>query len=91
MHDAASVEGLRHDGTHATLAATVGIGTRPSIRTQDGATPIDRPRAYPGSAPSTRQTFCPPKPNELEIACATVASRATFGTQSTGSAGSGVS
>jgi hypothetical protein len=43
---------------------------------------------HPG-APSTRHTFCPPNPNELEMACMIRASRATFGTQSTGSAGSG--
>ncbi len=45
----------------------------------------------PGSAPNARQTFCPPKPKELEMACATCTSRATFGTQSSGSAGSGMS
>ena len=43
------------------------------------------------AAPSTRQTFCPPNPKELEIACWTFAGRATFGTQSTGTVGSGVS
>ncbi len=45
---------------------------------------------HPG-APSTRHTFCPPNPNELEMAYLMRKSRATFGTQSTGSAGSGVS
>ena len=44
----------------------------------------------PGEAATTRQTFWPPKPKELEIARCTRASRATLGTQSTGSAGSGV-
>ena len=37
----------------------------------------------------TRQTFCPPKPNELEMARLTFASRATFGTTSSVIAGSG--
>jgi len=39
---------------------------------------------------NTRHKFCPPNPNELEIARRITASRATFGTQSSGSAGSGV-
>ena len=43
------------------------------------------------AAPSTTHTFCPPNPNEFEIACFTLAALATFGTQSTGSAGSGMS
>ena len=38
----------------------------------------------------TRQTFWPPKPNELDTMRPTSASRATLGTQSTGMAGSGV-
>ena len=42
-----------------------------------------------GSAAITSVTFWPPKPNEFEIACATRASRATFGTTSSGIAGSG--
>ncbi len=52
---------------------------------------VDWRRGHPYGSPITRQTFCPPKPNELEIACCTCASRATLGTQSTGSVGSGVS
>ena len=42
-----------------------------------------------GSRPITSETFCPPKPNELEMACRTLASRALFGTTSSGIAGSG--
>ena len=34
--------------------------------------------------------FCPPNPNELEIACPTATSRATRGTQSKSTSGSGV-
>src|SRR4051794_10094445 len=41
------------------------------------------------AAPSTSVTFWPPKPNELESAWRTVASRATFGTTSSGIDGSG--
>jgi hypothetical protein len=60
---------------------------------------VGKPAARPKSsaeirysaAPITRQTFCPPNPNEFEIAWRTRASRATFATQSTGSAGSGIS
>ena len=48
-------------------------------------------RGHPYGSPITRHTFCPPNPNELEIACCTCASRAMLGTQSTGSVGSGVS
>ena len=47
--------------------------------------------AFYSAAPSTRHTFCPPNPNEFEIACRTTPARATFATQSTGSAGSGMS
>ena len=43
---------------------------------------------HAGSRAITRQTFCPPKPKELEIARLTHASRATFGTTSSGIAGS---
>src|SRR5262249_2163784 len=42
-----------------------------------------------GSRPSTSETFWPPKPNELESAWRTLASRATLGTTSSGIAGSG--
>src|ERR1700730_10320157 len=45
--------------------------------------------AQAGSPASTRHTFCPPKPKELEIAVLILASRATFGTTSSGIAGSG--
>ena len=57
-------------------------------------------RSAPGSGrstagvrprPMTRQTFWPPKPKELESAWRTLASRATFGTTSSGIAGSGTS
>ena len=34
--------------------------------------------------------FCPPNPKELEIACPTATSRATRGTQSNSTSGSGV-
>ena len=44
---------------------------------------------HAGSLVITRQTFWPPKPNELEMARVTLASRATFGTTSSGIAGSG--
>ena len=46
-------------------------------------------RGHPGSRAITSETFCPPKPNELEMARRTRASRATFGTTSNGIAGSG--
>ena len=46
-------------------------------------------RGHAGSRPITSETFCPPKPNELEMACRTLASRASFGTTSIGMAGSG--
>ncbi len=42
-----------------------------------------------GSAAKTRQVFCPPKPKELESTRRTSASRATFGTTSSGMFGSG--
>src|SRR4029434_745864 len=42
-----------------------------------------------GSRPMTSDTFCPPKPNELEIAWRKFASRALLGTTSRGIAGSG--
>src|SRR5262245_20561865 len=42
-----------------------------------------------GSRPKTSETFCPPNPNEFEIACRSAASRATFGTTSSGIVGSG--
>src|SRR4051812_31051120 len=45
--------------------------------------------AHAGSRAMISDTFCPPKPNELESACVTLASRATFGTTSSGMAGSG--
>src|SRR5262249_27446259 len=45
--------------------------------------------AHAGSRVITRHTFWPPKPNELEIARVTRASRGTFGTTSSGIAGSG--
>ena len=44
---------------------------------------------HAGSRASTSDTFWPPKPNELEIAWRMRASRATFGTTSSGIAGSG--
>ena len=44
---------------------------------------------HAGSRPITSETFCPPKPNELEMAWRTLASRALFGTTSSGIAGSG--
>ena len=44
---------------------------------------------HAGSRPITSETFCPPKPNELEMAWRTLASRATFGTTSSGIAGIG--
>jgi len=52
---------------------------------------LQRANAHSGAAPMTRATFWPPKPKELDMACVTLASRATFGTQSTGRAGSGAS
>src|SRR5690606_11011037 len=45
--------------------------------------------AHAGSAAKTRQVFCPPKPKELESTRPTFASRATFGTTSSGIVGSG--
>ena len=45
--------------------------------------------AHAGSRVMTRQTFWPPKPNELEMTRVTRASRATLGTTSSGIAGSG--
>src|SRR5262245_1155240 len=53
----------------------------------------ERPHAprHAGSRPSTSETFWPPKPKELESACRTLPSRATFGTTSSGIAGSGIS
>src|SRR5262249_26888457 len=44
---------------------------------------------HAGSRLITRDTFWPPNPNELESAQVTRASRATFGTTSSGIAGSG--
>ena len=44
---------------------------------------------HAGSRPITSDTFCPPKPNELEMAWRILASRAAFGTTSSGIAGSG--
>ena len=49
------------------------------------------PARVSGLAASTSETFWPPKPNEFEIAWRTLASRATFGTTSSGMAGSGTS
>ena len=46
---------------------------------------------HAGSRVTTRQTFWPPKPNELEMARLILASRATFGTTSSGIVGSGTS
>src|SRR5262249_8155506 len=42
-----------------------------------------------GSRPMTSDTFWPPNPNELDTAWRTLASRATFGTTSSGIVGSG--
>src|SRR6185437_11336363 len=50
---------------------------------------IRRTGGQTGSTPTTSETFCPPKPKELEIACLSLASRALFGTTSSGIAGSG--
>src|SRR6185503_1584400 len=44
---------------------------------------------HAGSRPITSATFCPPKPKELEMAWRTLASRAWFGTTSSGIVGSG--
>src|SRR6185437_2881852 len=54
---------------------------------------VDRWRdaGHAGSRASTRQTFWPPKPNELEMARRMRLSRATLGTTSSGIAGSGMS
>jgi hypothetical protein len=49
------------------------------------------PASTYSAAPITKQTFWPPNPNEFEMAWRTGASRATFGTQSTGRVGSGMS
>ena len=48
----------------------------------------DPPRHF-GSAPMTRQVFWPPKPKEFDSTMPTSASRASFGTTSSGIAGSG--
>src|SRR5580704_454746 len=48
-----------------------------------------RGAGHAGSRVMTRQTFWPPKPNELEMARRTFASRALFGTTSSVIAGSG--
>ncbi len=48
-----------------------------------------RGAGHAGSRASTSDTFWPPKPNELEMTCVTLASRATFGTTSSGMPGSG--
>ena len=55
------------------------------------AVAYDRVRSagHAGSRVMTRQTFWPPKPNELEMARRTFASRALFGTTSSVIAGSG--
>ncbi len=45
---------------------------------------------YAGSRPITSETFCPPKPKELEMTWVTLASRALLGTTSSGIAGSGI-
>src|SRR5438034_6185252 len=42
-----------------------------------------------GSRLITSETFCPPNPKELEMTCVTRASRALFGTTSSGMVGSG--
>ena len=47
------------------------------------------PERYAASRLITSDTFWPPKPNEFESAWATLASRAAFGTTSSGIAGSG--
>src|ERR1700722_8248623 len=49
-----------------------------------------RSASHAGSRVMTRQTFWPPKPNELEMARRTFASRALFGTTSSAIAGSGM-
>ena len=46
-------------------------------------------RGHAGSRPRTSDTFCPPKPNELEMTWRTLASRAALGTTSSGMPGSG--
>ena len=46
---------------------------------------------HAGSSPITSETFCPPKPKELEMAWRSFASRALFGTTSSGIDGSGIS
>src|SRR3712207_8853315 len=49
-----------------------------------GRTGAARARRQPffGAAPKTTQTFCPPKPKELDSTRSTLASRATLGTTS---------
>src|SRR5690606_3643229 len=49
------------------------------------------PPAHRSAAPKTRLTFCPPKPKELDRTYSGCALRATFGTTSSGKAGSGTS
>ena len=47
-------------------------------------------QAHAGSSATTRHMFWPPKPNELEMARCTLASRATLGTTSSWIVGSGM-
>ncbi len=56
--------------------------------TQPRPGPKFLPRRY-GLSRNTRQTFCPPKPKEFDIAARTRASRASLGTTSSRIAGSG--
>ena len=64
-------------------------GAEPASAAGDQNAPQNVVGHQRGSRPMTSETFCPPKPNELDSTCVTRASRATFGTTSSGIAGSG--
>ena len=69
-------------------AAAAACSRSSSLRSRDERERADG-RGHAGSRPITSDTFWPPKPNELEMTCRTLASRASFGTTSSGIAGSG--
>ena len=102
---APDVDVIKPDGLDADLhLARRGRGRRSHVEQLDLAIGDKRERAHgvrgnrcwlidqshAGSSATTRDTFWPPKPNELEIARRTFASRATLGTTSSWIAGSGM-
>src|SRR5213076_2692076 len=82
------------DGDHRSAARRQ---ERPDVlpaagdRARDDTDARDDDTRHRYARPKSSVTFCPPKPKEFEIAYSTAASRATRGTQSNATSGSGVS